>query len=179
MTPPLLERIGSRIATVKARGAPLVLDRTLGWSALVTSAYVAVVLAWGGLLGALFAAPPVAFFIVVASSALVIRRSRGAVSLRAWLLMVLTAAVGAVLLLPLLMLSGGDPYGELVGLWSVVMLPLAGLLVVTTFVVRGAMRRKRRACAESEWETGGTTPSDGGSALRNVSESRSPTATRS
>lgn len=124
---------------MKAHEAPLVLDRTLGWSAVVASAYVAVIVVWGGLLGALFAAPPVAFFIVVASSALVIRRSRGAVSLRAWLLMVLTGAVGAVLLLPLLMLSGGDPYGELVGLWSIVMLPLAALLVVTTFVVRGVV----------------------------------------
>lgn len=137
---------------MKAHEAPLVLDRTLGWSAIVASAYVAVIVVWGGLLGALFAAPPVAFFIVVASSALVIRRSRGAVSLRAWLLMVLTGAVGAVLLPPLLMLSGGDPYGELVSLWSVVMLPLAALLVVTTFVVRGVVQRKLRMDVESEHE---------------------------
>lgn len=137
---------------MKARGAPLALDVTLGWSAVVASVYVCVVFAWGGLLGALFAAPPVALMVVIVTGALVVRRVRGAVSLRGWLLLVLTTAVGSVLLLPLLMLDGGDPYGDLVGLWSILMLPLASLLVVTAFVVRHVVRRKNRIVSESASE---------------------------
>jgi hypothetical protein len=127
-------------------------DWTLSWSAIVALAYVCVVFMWGGLLGALFAAPPAALMAVIASGVFVIRRARGAVSLRAWLLLVLTTVIGSVLLLPLLMLDGDDPYGTLVGLWSIVMLPLAALLVVTTFVVRQVMRRKSRIVSGSASE---------------------------
>lgn len=116
-------------------------------------AYVCVIFVWGGLLGALFAAPPVALMIVIASGVLVIQRFRGAVSMRAWLLLLLTTAAGAVLLVPLLMLGEGDPYGDLVGLWAIVMLPLAALLVVTTFVVREALRRKHGVAADPASET--------------------------
>lgn len=130
----------------------MALDLTLGWSAVVASVYVGVVFAWGGLLGALFAAPPVALMVVIVSGALVVRRVRGAVSPRAWLLLVLTTAVGSVLLLPLLMLGGGDPYGDLVRLWSIPMLPLAALLVITEFVVRHIVRRKNRIDSESASE---------------------------
>ena len=141
-----------RLWTVKARGAPVALDLTLGWSAVVASVYIGVVFAWGGLLGALFAAPPVALMVVIVSGALVVRQVRGAVSLRAWLLLVLTTAVGSVLLLPLLMLGGGEPYGDLVGLWSIPVLPLAALLVITEFVVRHVVRRKNRIVSESASE---------------------------
>lgn len=140
--------------TMKVLGAPLALDLTLVWSAVVASVYVCVVFAWGGLLGGLFAAPPVAFMVVITSGALVVRRVRGAVSMRAWLLLLLTTTVGAALLLPLLMLDEGDPYRALVELWSIVMLPLAALLFVTTFVVREVVRRKHRIIPESESETG-------------------------
>ena len=64
----------------------------------------------------------------------------------------LTTAVGSVLLLPLLMLGGGDPYGELVGVWSIPVLPLAALLVMTEFVVRHVVRMKNRIVSESESE---------------------------
>ncbi len=127
---------------MKSCAAPLALDLTLGWSAVVAAAYVCVVFAWGGLLGALFAAPPVASTVIVISGAFVVRRVRGAVSLRAWLLLVLATTVGSVLLLPLMMLGEGDPYGDLVRLWSIPMLPLAGLLVGTSLVVRHVVRRK-------------------------------------
>ena len=138
---------------MNARRAPLALHWTLGWSAIVALFYACVIFVWGGLLGALFAAPPVAFMIVIASGVLVIRRFRGAVSMRAWLLLLLTTAAGAVLLLPLLMFDEGDPYGDLVGLWSIVMLPLAALLVVTTFVVREVFRCKNRIAADLASET--------------------------
>jgi hypothetical protein len=139
---------------VKARGAPLVLGLTLGSSAVVASVYVCVVVAWGGLLGALFAAPPVALLLVVVVGALVVQRVRGAVSLWAWLLLVLTTAVGSVLLLPLMMLGGGDSYVDLVGLWSIPMLPLAALLIVTAFVVRHVVRQRNRILPEAARETG-------------------------
>jgi len=128
------------------------LDLTLAWSAVVASVYVCGVFAWGGLLGASFAAPPVALMVVIVSGALVVRQVRGTVSLRAWLLLVLTTAVGSVLLLPLLMLGGGEPYGDLVGLWSIPVLPLAALLVMTEFVVRHVVRRKNRIVSESASE---------------------------
>jgi TRAP-type C4-dicarboxylate transport system permease small subunit len=143
----------SRLWSVKTRGAPLALDWTLGSSGIVALAYVCVLFVWSGLLGALFAVPPVAFMVVVALGALVVRRVRGAVSLRAWLLLLLTTAVGSVLLLPLLMLDEGDPYGDLLGLWSMVMLPLAALLAVTAFIVRRVARRRNRIVPESASET--------------------------
>lgn len=64
----------------------------------------------------------------------------------------LTTAVGSVLLLLLLMLGGGDPYGELVGVWSIPVLPLAALLVMTEFVVRHVVRMKNRIVSESASE---------------------------
>lgn len=128
---------------------PLSLHLTLGWSAVVAAVYVCVVLAWGGLLGALFAGPPVALMVAVVSGTFIVRRARGAVSLRAWLLLVLTMTVGSVLLLPLLMLGGGDPYVDLVGLWCILILPLAGLLVGTALVVRLVERGRNGVVSES------------------------------
>jgi NADH:ubiquinone oxidoreductase subunit 6 (subunit J) len=109
----------------------------------------------GGLLGALFAAPPVVLLVVVAVCAAVVRRKLGAVSLGAWLLLLLTTAVACVLLFALLMLDGRDPYGNLIGLWSMVLLPQAALLAGTATVIRLVSRVKdlgRSASATSAEE---------------------------